>query len=61
MSSNRDGGYGLGKGPRPSDLDNVVHSRAMRPLPDASTPIRIMTVVYGVICPKGANPALIVS
>ena len=56
MSSNRDGGYGLGKGPGPSDLDNVVHARAMRPLPGARTPIRIMTVIYGVIGPKGANP-----
>ena len=56
MSSNRHGGYGLGKGPGSADLDNVVHSRAARPLPDASAPIRMVTVVDGMIGPKGANP-----
>ena len=53
---NGHGGYGLGKGSGASDLDNVVYSRAVRPLADANTPIRMMTVVDGMIGPKGANP-----
>ena len=55
MAADRHGSHGLGQGAGTSHLDDMIHAGTSGPLPHPLTPIRMMTIVDGMIGAEGAG------
>ena len=55
MAADRHGSHGLGQGAGTSYLDDMINAGTSGPLPNPRTPIRMMTIVDGVIGAEAAG------